>query len=83
MSTQKLTKNNSSLRQISTQQFNIKCYNIKKEMVVMEKACKDSLQMIKVLNIKNEKEYNKLLKFYLILSSESLKGRLRTRRFKK
>lgn len=49
----------------------------------MEKACKDSLQMIKVLNIKNEKEYNKLLKFYLILSSESLKGRLRTRRFKK
>lgn len=49
----------------------------------MEKACKESLQMIKILNIKNEKEYNKLLKFYLILSSESLKGRLRTRRFKK
>ncbi len=48
----------------------------------MEKACKESLQMIKILNIKNEKEYNKLLKFYLILSSESLKGRLRTRRFK-
>nr|DAD94830.1 MAG TPA: hypothetical protein [Siphoviridae sp. ctiJI15] len=70
-------------RQIPTQQFNIKCYNIIKEMIVMGKACKDSLQMIKVLNIKNEKEYNKLLKFYLILSSESLKGRLRTRRFKK
>lgn len=49
----------------------------------MDKAYKDSLQMIKVLNIKNEKEYNKLLKFYLILSSESLKGRLKTRRFKK
>ena len=46
----------------------------------MEKAYKESLQ---ILNIKNEKEYNKLLKFYLILSSESLKGRLRTRRFKK
>lgn len=48
----------------------------------MEKAYKDSLQMIKVLNIKNEKEYNKLLKFYLILSSESLKAMSRTRRFK-
>lgn len=50
---------------------------------IMDKAYKESLQMIKILNIKNEKEYNKLLKFYLILSSESLKGRLRTRRFKK
>ena len=48
----------------------------------MEKAYKDSLQMIKVLNIKNEKEYNKLLKFYLILSSESLKAMSRTRSFK-
>lgn len=43
------------IRQISTRQFNIKCYNIKKEMIVMEKACKDSLQMIKVLNIKMRK----------------------------
>lgn len=49
----------------------------------MDKAYKESLQMIKVLNIKNEKEYNRLLKYYLILSSESLKGKLRTRRFKK
>lgn len=49
----------------------------------MDKAYKESLQMIKILNIKNEKEYNRLLKYYLILSSESLKGRLRTRRFKK
>ena len=49
----------------------------------MKEAYMKSLQMIKILNIKNEKEYNKLLKFYLILSSESLKGRLRTRRFKK
>lgn len=49
----------------------------------MEKAYKESLQMIKILNIKNEKEYNRLLKYYLILSSESLKARLRTRRFKK
>ena len=49
----------------------------------MDKAYKESLQMIKILNIKNEKEYNRLLKYYLLLSSESLKGRLRTRRFKK
>ncbi len=49
----------------------------------MDKAYKESLQMIKILNIKNEKEYNRLLKYYLILSSESLKGRLKTRRFKK
>ena len=49
----------------------------------MQEYYKKSLQMIKVLNIKNEKEYNKLLKYYLILSSESLKARARTRRFKK
>ena len=49
----------------------------------MKEAYEKSLQMIKVLNIKNEKEYNKLLKYYLILSSESLKARARTRRFKK
>lgn len=49
----------------------------------MKEAYIKSLQMIKVLNIKNEKEYNKLLKYYLILTAESLKGRTRTRRFKK
>ena len=32
-----------------------------------------SLQMIKVLNIKIRKEYNKLLNDYLLLSVESLK----------
>lgn len=42
-----------------------------------------SLQMIKVLKIKNEKEYNKLLKDYLILSAESLKYISGTRRFRK
>ncbi len=42
-----------------------------------------SLQMIKVLNIKKEKDYNKLLHNYLILSSESLKYISRTRRFRK
>ena len=42
-----------------------------------------SLQMIKILNIKNEKEYNKLLRSYLLLSAESLKYKSRTRRFRK
>lgn len=42
-----------------------------------------SLQMIKALNIKNEKDYNKLTRNYLILSSESLKYISQTRRFKK
>ncbi|MGN1298173.1 MAG: hypothetical protein ACI4VH_07180 [Clostridia bacterium] len=49
----------------------------------MKEAYIKSLQMIKELNIRNEKEYNKLLKYYLILTAESLKGRTRTRRFKK
>lgn len=49
----------------------------------MQEAYIKSLQMIKKLNIKNEKEYNKLLKDYLILSSESLKCISRTRKFKK
>lgn len=42
-----------------------------------------SLRMIKILKIKNEKEYNKLLKDYLILSSESLKYISQTRNFRK
>ena len=42
-----------------------------------------SLQMIKKLNIRNEKEYNELLHYYKILSSESLKYISQTRRFKK
>ena len=42
-----------------------------------------SLQMIKELNIKNEKEYNKLLHSYLILNAESLKYISQTKSFKK
>lgn len=42
-----------------------------------------SLQMIKKLNIKNEKEYNKLLHNYLILNAESLKYISQTRSFRK
>lgn len=49
----------------------------------MKEAYFKSLQMIKILDIKSEKEYNKLLHQYLILSSESLKYISQTRRFKK
>lgn len=42
-----------------------------------------SLQMIKVLNIKNKKEYNKLHSYYLILSIESLRYISGTRSFRK
>ena len=42
-----------------------------------------SLQMIKVLNIKTRKEYNKLLNDYLLLSVASLKYISQTRNFRK
>lgn len=42
-----------------------------------------SLQMIKNLNIKNKKEYNKLLADYLVLSVISLKYYAQTNNFKK
>ena len=49
----------------------------------MKEAYMKSLQMIKQLNVKNEKEYNRLVQNYLILNTESLKYISRTRRFKK
>lgn len=49
----------------------------------MKKMYKKSLQMIKVLDVKSEKEYNALLKDYFILSSESLKYISQTREFSK
>lgn len=49
----------------------------------MKEAYEKSLRMIKQLNIKSEKEYNELLKDYLILNTESLKYISRTRKFKK
>ena len=49
----------------------------------MKEAYLKSLQMIKKLNIKNEKEYNKLLHNYLILNAESLKYISQTRSFKR
>lgn len=49
----------------------------------MKEAYNKSLQMIKILKVKDEEEYNILLKYYLILSAESLKAMSKTRRFKK
>lgn len=48
----------------------------------MKEAYNKSLQMIKILKVKNEEEYNRLLKYYLVLSAESLKAMSKTRRFK-
>lgn len=42
-----------------------------------------SLQMIKNLNIRNKKEYNKLLSNYLLLNVEILKYYAQTNNFKK
>ena len=38
-----------------------------------EKYLEDSLRMIKVLKIKNEEEYSKIVKNYKVLNLESLK----------
>ena len=42
-----------------------------------------SLQMIMLLNIKDEKEYRRIANSYLILSLESLKYISQTKKFKK
>lgn len=42
-----------------------------------------SLQMIKELNVKNKKEYRKLVRNYLILNFESLKYICQTKSFRK
>lgn len=49
----------------------------------MKTAYEKSLQMIKELNIKNKKEYRKLVRKYLILNFESLKYISQTKSFRK
>lgn len=49
----------------------------------MKTAYEKSLQMIKELNVKNKKEYRKLVRNYLILNLESLKYISQTRSFRK
>lgn len=48
----------------------------------MEEAYQKSLQMIRVLNIKTEKEYNKLTQTYLILNLQSMKYITKKKNFK-
>ena len=49
----------------------------------MKSAYEKSLQMIKELNVKNKKEYRKLVRNYLILNFESLKYICQTKSFRK
>lgn len=49
----------------------------------MKSAYQRSLQMIKELDIKNKKEYRKLVRNYLILNLESLKYICQTKSFRK
>ena len=49
----------------------------------MTSAYQRSLQMIKELDIKNKKEYRKLVRNYLILNLESLKYMSQTKSFRK
>ena len=49
----------------------------------MKEAYEKSLQMIKELNVKNKKEYRKLVRNYLILNFESLKYISQTKSFRK
>lgn len=48
----------------------------------MNEAYNKSLQMIKIQKIKNKREYNRLLEYYLILSIDSLKVMSKTKNFK-
>ena len=49
----------------------------------MEELYQYSMQMIKMLDIKSEKEYNKLHKKYSLLSSKSLKYITNIKKFNK
>jgi len=48
----------------------------------MREAYLRSLQMIKILNIKNRNEYNRYKKYYLVLNIDSLKYISDKRNFK-
>ncbi|MEF2836076.1 MAG: hypothetical protein U0O41_08410 [Clostridia bacterium] len=49
----------------------------------MKSTYQRSLRMIKELNVKNKKEYRKLVRNYLILNFESLKYMSQTKSFRK
>ena len=49
----------------------------------MKEMYEDSLRLIKILKLKTEDEYNKLVKEFLVLNIESLKYISQTRDFNK
>ena len=49
----------------------------------MEKEYKKALQMIKILKIKNKKQYSEITKYFLLLNIQSLKYMSGTKNFKK
>ena len=48
----------------------------------MQEMYKKSLQMIKILNVKNKSDYNKLKNYYLLLNIDSLKYMSQKQNFK-
>ena len=49
----------------------------------MEKEYKKALQMIKILKIKNQKQYSEITKYLFLLNIQSLKYMSKTKDFRK
>lgn len=49
----------------------------------MQEMYKKSLQMIKILKIKNQKQYSEITKYFLLLNIQSLKYMSKTKDFRK
>ena len=64
------------------QLINIKCVMIIIEVILMKNEFIKSLQMIKILKIENQEQYENLQKDFLILSLDSLKYISQKRSFK-
>ena len=64
------------------QTINIKSAIIIVEVIIMQNEFIKSLQVIKILGIRNQKQYKKMSKNFLVLSPESLKYMSQKRDFK-
>ena len=62
--------------------INIKCVIIIVEVILMKNEFMKSLQMIKILQIKNQEQYRNLTKNFLVLSLDSLKYMSQKNNFK-
>lgn len=49
----------------------------------MQEMYKKSLQMIKILKIKNQKQYSEITKYFFLLNIQSLKYMSKTKDFRK